>query len=264
MRRAAAETKAGRIEALGMLLICLCRSAELTLQTRAVSWLDGTLQTRNVADFKTGLLKIVTLNIGGAFLRILYSYLQSRLTWKWRFKLTDHAHSLYFKSKAYYFIGEGGGVGGDKMTDPDHRITSDLSQTAQTFSDCECVHVRLLYGRIVTTPCFPAHNWRALHCSALLAEKGWVLLVCTMQASATSFSAGPQASSTRTTCSSWCGRAHLVARAVQQVARGSHRGQRRLARPPPPPSPHLTVNHQSRSGAPVPARLSGLISIRDQ
>lgn len=35
-----------------------------------------------------------------------------------------------------YFIGEGGGVGGDKMTDPDHRITSDLAQTAQTFSDC--------------------------------------------------------------------------------------------------------------------------------
>ena len=39
-------------------------------------------------------------------------------------------HSLYFKNKAYYFIGEGGGVGGDKLSDPDHRIVSDLSMTA--------------------------------------------------------------------------------------------------------------------------------------
>ena len=78
-----AETKAGRIEALGMVVICLCRSAELTLQTRAVSWLDGTLQTRNIADFKVGLMKIVVLNLGGSFLRILYSYLQvPSLLWR--------------------------------------------------------------------------------------------------------------------------------------------------------------------------------------
>ena len=38
----------------------------------------------------------------------LSRYLQARLTWKWRYKLTDHVHSLYFRNKAYYFIGEGG------------------------------------------------------------------------------------------------------------------------------------------------------------
>ena len=42
------------------------------------------------------------------------SYLQARLTWKWRYKLTNHVHDAYFQNKAYYFIGEGGGVkGGD-------------------------------------------------------------------------------------------------------------------------------------------------------
>ena len=57
---------------------------------------------------QVGLLKIVVLNFGGSLLKILYSYLQAGLTWKWRWKLTDHLHSLYFKNKAYYFIGEGG------------------------------------------------------------------------------------------------------------------------------------------------------------
>jgi ABC-type uncharacterized transport system fused permease/ATPase subunit len=95
-----AETKAGRIEALGMFTICLCRAAELKLTTRYVAWMDGTLNSRNVADFKAGLVRIMLVNVGGAFLRVLYSYLQSRLTWKWRFKLTDHVHSLYFKDKA--------------------------------------------------------------------------------------------------------------------------------------------------------------------
>ena len=33
-------------------------------------------------------------------------------------------------------MGDGGGIGGNKMTDPDHRIVSDLSMTAGTFSDC--------------------------------------------------------------------------------------------------------------------------------
>eukprot|EP01049_Picozoa_sp_SAG25_P007724 SAG25_NODE_648_length_6205_cov_2.314609_3_plen_107_part_00 len=71
-----------------------------------------------------------------AALRILYSYLQARLTWKWRMKLTDHVHRAYFKNKAYYFVGEGGGVKGSKMLDADHRICQDLKVTAQAFSDC--------------------------------------------------------------------------------------------------------------------------------
>ena len=130
------ETKAGRLEACGMLAICLARAVELVLQTEAVRILDGTLNSRNLALFKVGLLRITLVSFGGSLLQLLYSYLQARLTWKWRYRLTDHVHSLYFRNKAYYFVGEGGGVGGDKLSDPDHRIVSDLSMTAQTFSDC--------------------------------------------------------------------------------------------------------------------------------
>ena len=45
------------------------------------------------------ILSLNTLaNTGGAALRILYSYLQARLTWKWRKKLTDHVHDAYFQN----------------------------------------------------------------------------------------------------------------------------------------------------------------------
>ena len=44
------------------------------------------------------------------------SYLQARLTWKWRYKLTNHVHDAYFQNKAYYFIGEGGGVKGGSLS----------------------------------------------------------------------------------------------------------------------------------------------------
>ena len=130
------ETKAGRLEACGMLAICLARAVELVLQTEAVRILDGTLNSRNLAQFKVGLLRITLVSLGGSLLQLLYSYLQARLTWKWRKKLTDHVHDAYFQNKAYYFIGEGGGVKGSKMLDADHRIVEDLKVTAQAFSDC--------------------------------------------------------------------------------------------------------------------------------
>ena len=130
------ETKAGRLEACGMLGICLLRAVELKLSVEAVRFMDGTLNSRSVGDFKVGLARILAINFGGSLLQLLYSYLQARLTWKWQHRLTDHVHSLYFRNKAYYFIGEGGGVGGDKLTDPDQRIVGDIAMTAQTFSDC--------------------------------------------------------------------------------------------------------------------------------
>jgi len=130
------EEGTGRWEAAGMVAVCLSRAAEFKLQTQVVRWMDGTLTTRNLGDFRTGLVRLALLNTGGAALRILYSYLQARLTWKWRKKLTDHVHDAYFQNKAYYFIGEGGGVKGSKMLDADHRIVEDLKVTAQAFSDC--------------------------------------------------------------------------------------------------------------------------------
>ena len=118
------EEGTGRWEALGMVGVCLSRAVEFKLQTQAVRWMNGTLTTRNLDDFKKGLVQVAVLNFGGALLRILYSYLQARLTWKWRSKLTTHVHDAYFQNKAYYFIGEGGGVKGQKMLDADHRIVS--------------------------------------------------------------------------------------------------------------------------------------------
>jgi ABC-type uncharacterized transport system fused permease/ATPase subunit len=130
------EEGTGRWEAAGMVAVCLSRAAEFKLQTQAVRHMDGTLTTRNLSDFRQGLVQVAALNFGGALLRILYSYLQARLTWKWRYKLTTHVHDAYFQNKAYYFIGEGGGVKGSKMLDADHRIVEDLKVTAQAFSDC--------------------------------------------------------------------------------------------------------------------------------
>ena len=56
-------------------------------------------------------MRIVGLNVAGAFLRLAYSYLQARLTWKWRKKLTDTIQAEYFSGLNYYLIGEGGGRG---------------------------------------------------------------------------------------------------------------------------------------------------------
>ena len=130
------EEGTGRWEAAGMVAVCLCRAAEFKLQTEVVRFMDATLTTRSLADFRVGIVRIGTLNFGGALLRILFSYLQARLTWKWRFKLTNHVHDAYFANKAYYFVGDGGGVRGSKMVDADQRIVGDLKVTAQAFSDC--------------------------------------------------------------------------------------------------------------------------------
>jgi ABC-type uncharacterized transport system fused permease/ATPase subunit len=132
----AGEKGTGRWEAVGMVGLCLSRAYEFKLQTRAVRWMESTLTTRNLAEFKVGLVRVALLNFGGAALRILYSYLQARITWKWRGKLTDHVHDAYFSAKAFYFIGEGGGVAGSKMIDADNRIVEDMKVTAQAFSDC--------------------------------------------------------------------------------------------------------------------------------
>ena len=37
------------------------------------------------------------MQFGGAGLRLMYSFLQSRLTWKWRKKLTKVLHDKYFQ-----------------------------------------------------------------------------------------------------------------------------------------------------------------------
>jgi ABC-type uncharacterized transport system fused permease/ATPase subunit len=131
---------AGESEIVVMFALCLVQGVELRLNTSVVRALDMTLANRNVADFRAGLLRGSALWIGGTWVRILYSYLQARLTWKWRRKLTDLLHKQYFTGMCYYLIGEGGGRKTDRMSDADTRITNDCKiccdQIATTFANC--------------------------------------------------------------------------------------------------------------------------------
>ena len=81
-----------------MLAICLARAYELRLSTEVVRALDATLANRSLAAFKAGLLKAVVVSLGGSWLRIVYGYLQARLTWKWRRKLTTMCQAQYESS----------------------------------------------------------------------------------------------------------------------------------------------------------------------
>lgn len=129
----------GETEVLAMLGVCLARALEVRLTTDCVRVLDSTLTSRSIITFRAGLLRYGLVAFVGSWLRIGYGYLQARLTWKWRKKLTDKLHAEYFHGINYYLIGEGGARGADRMHDADTRITEDLRQTidgfARSFSD---------------------------------------------------------------------------------------------------------------------------------
>ena len=131
------------------------------------------LNSRDIAVFKRGLVQTVGCAIAGAAFRLTYSYLQARLTWKWRNKLTRVCHEKYFRDMNYYFIGEGvrpqrtfrlagvklpdlgrrwqGGTGGDKMEDADNRIAEDVKLTAAGFSTCFSDIVYALFAGVFYT-----------------------------------------------------------------------------------------------------------------
>lgn len=123
-------------EATLMLLICAVRIAELMAQTKLTNMLFRTLNSRSVSAFRTGIVRSTAVSVGAAILDIIYNYLQQRLNWKWRVKLTKTVHEKYFANMNYYFMGAGGGRGSMKMDDPDTRITQDLAQTVNGFTQC--------------------------------------------------------------------------------------------------------------------------------
>jgi ABC-type multidrug transport system fused ATPase/permease subunit len=122
-------------ECAGMFAIALTKVVELKLQTEVVRALDRTLSSRNLADFKAGMIKGTAVACGGSLLRIIYSYLRARMTWKWRKKLTTLFHEKYFEGFNFYWLGAGGGRGMDKIEDPDSRITQDLNATINGFAN---------------------------------------------------------------------------------------------------------------------------------
>ena len=71
------------------------------------SALNGTLSSRSLPAFRAGLLLGTVVACGGAGLRVLYAYLEARLTWKWRVKLTAVLHEKYFSGMSYYLLGPG-------------------------------------------------------------------------------------------------------------------------------------------------------------
>lgn len=134
LRPTAGTLLTSEVEALGMLSITLCKIIELKLQTAVMRALDRTLSSRNLAEFRAGLIRGTLVGLGGAWLRMVYGYLQARLTWKWRKKLTVLFHEKYFSGFNFYWLGAGGGRGLDKIEDPDSRITEDLNATINGFA----------------------------------------------------------------------------------------------------------------------------------
>ena len=88
---------------MGMFAVTLIRGYELKLQTEVVRALDRTLSSRSVPEFSRALLRGVLISVGGGVLRLVFGYLQARLSWKWRYKLTNLFHEKYFAGMNYYW-----------------------------------------------------------------------------------------------------------------------------------------------------------------
>ena len=97
----------GELEAVGMLMINLVRVVEIRLQTHITMIMERALNSRSVAGFKDGLLKGTAVAFAATALGMLYGLLQSRLTWKWKNKMTKILHDKYFDGMNYYLIGAG-------------------------------------------------------------------------------------------------------------------------------------------------------------
>jgi ABC-type uncharacterized transport system fused permease/ATPase subunit len=122
-------------EMVGMFCVSLCRGVQVRLAAIVARTMGATLASRNRLDFRRGLIQTVAVGFFSSWLGIASSYLQARLTWKWKNKLTHTLHDLYFKGINYYLIGEGGGKGGDKVADADSRMTQDLNNTVNAFAN---------------------------------------------------------------------------------------------------------------------------------
>jgi ABC-type uncharacterized transport system fused permease/ATPase subunit len=148
-------------EATLMVAICAVRIAELMAQTTLTNMLFRTLNSRDVGAFRTGIIRGTAVSVGAAVLDIMYNYLQQRLNWKWRVKLTKTMHDKYFANMNYYFMGAGGGRRQMKMEDPDTRITGDLAQTVNGFTQCFSRAMNsTLTGVLYTAVVWRRFGWR--------------------------------------------------------------------------------------------------------
>lgn len=161
LRPSWAELLAGKeLEALWMLLLALTKRVEINLMINTVGALESTFTSRDAGLFRSSLLRVIAINACGSAVDMVYSHLESRLTWKWKRKLTRLLHEKYFDDKAFYLIGPGGGP--DGLADPDARITNDVEATVGGFSTTFSKALRLVtQGLLFMYKLYTMYGWQA-------------------------------------------------------------------------------------------------------
>lgn len=150
----------GEWEIVPFLGVCLARALEVRLTTEVVRSLDSCLASRNIASFKAAITWGAGVSMFGAWLSMVYNYLKSRISWKWRNKLVSQLHDRYFKGMAYYLVSEGGAVS-SRMSDPDTRLTDDLNRAVDGFAETFCnVVYTALAGIFHTVELWRLFGWK--------------------------------------------------------------------------------------------------------
>ena len=155
------ELMAGKeLEALGMLVLATTKRWEIKLMVQEVGKLESTFTSRHLPTFVSSLARVIAINACGSAVDMVYSHLQSRLTWSWKRKLTKLLHEKYFCNNAYYLIGPGGGP--DALDDPDTRMTSDVETTVGGFSETFSKALRLVtQGLLFMYTLHQMYGWQA-------------------------------------------------------------------------------------------------------
>ena len=129
----------GEVEFLCMIVACLSRWKEMSVATSLAYQMETVMASRDTARF---LWLLPRCFLWQCFMpatnRLIFRYFQARLTWKWRYRMTEILHNSYFSNMNFYFIGDGGGVGKDKMADADHRMVDDVKQAVQAVANTAC------------------------------------------------------------------------------------------------------------------------------
>ena len=110
------------------------RTVQISFSTSVVQVLDELMNSRDVAGFKQYMGYSIVISLFGTSVRQVWNYTSAHLVVLWRQRLTDRLHEEYFKGQAYYFLGDGGGTDGNKVKDPDQRISEDVKKTAEGFA----------------------------------------------------------------------------------------------------------------------------------
>jgi ABC-type uncharacterized transport system fused permease/ATPase subunit len=119
---------------LTILVLAGLRTVQISISTRVVQVLDELMNSRDIAGFKQYMVYSVVISLFGTCIRQTWNFTSAHLVVLWRQRLTARLHEEYFKGQAYYFLGDGGGTDGNKVTDPDQRISEDVKKTAEGFA----------------------------------------------------------------------------------------------------------------------------------